>query len=145
MSAKFSSFIEWAAAVEIWSTQGAEAWGTYWVGQVHLDLTEKLKHVGQSNRKTKISITNRTTSGNGWTWLTLERDSEIKDTEGWKMIASLWKLSWAILSSPNACMTVRVNRLCLQEAETSQAGEDSVEQTLDIWVWGKEEWPECWH
>ena len=109
----------------------------YWVGQVHLGLTEKLKHVGQSNRMTEISTTNRTTSGNGWTWLTSERDREIKDTEGWKMIASLWKLSWAILFSPNACMTVRVNRLCLQEAETSQAGEDSGEQTLDIWVWDK--------
>ena len=28
-------------------------------------------------------------------------------------------------------------RLCLQEAQTSQAGEDSIEQTLDICVWGK--------
>ena len=61
----------------------------YWVGQVHLGLMEKLKHVGQSNRMTEISTTNRTTSGNGWTWLTSERDREIKDTEGWKMIASL--------------------------------------------------------
>ena len=28
-------------------------------------------------------------------------------------------------------------RLCLQEAKTSQTGEDSTEQTLDICVWGK--------
>ena len=86
-------------------------------------------------RMIKIITTNRTKIRNDWTWLTSERG--IKATGGWKTIAFLWKLSWAILFSPHACMTLRTRRLCLHEPRTSQAGEDSVEQMLEIWVWGK--------